>query len=203
MAYEGERGNGSHPEPMNDDSDLTAPRPIQHTPQRVPHCKASTRPKTRQPWAYNSPLWRLAVAMPAPESDVSRNRVMETKRILKTLCPFMLILMMCACNREQHTNRYTVIERKNGDYSLDDVPIVLQHDGHKYYARCNNIKEGEGGRMVTLHCNLHVGMTVECQFFENRQVVGYDLICGSKRDEKGDLAAFGENELLQIDKEEQ
>jgi hypothetical protein len=113
----------------------------------------------------------------------------------------MLTLMMCACNSGRRTDRYTVIARTNSDYELDDVPIVLQHDGHKYYARCNNIKAVEDPK-VTIHCNLHVGMTVECQFFENRQVVGYDLICGSKRDEKGDLAAFGENELLQIDKEE-
>jgi hypothetical protein len=116
----------------------------------------------------------------------------------------MLILMMCACNREKQTNRYTVIGRTNSDDALVSfVPVVLQHDGHKYYARCNNIKEGEGGSKVTLQCNLHVGMTVECQAFASRDVSGYDLICGSKRTEKGTLDTFGENELLQIDKEEQ
>jgi hypothetical protein len=125
---------------------------------------------------------------------------MESHRILKTLCPFMLILMMCACNREKQANRYTVIERTNSDAKLVLwIPVVLQHDGHKYYAHCNDIKAVENPK-VTLHCNLHVGMTVECQFFENRQV-GYDLICGSRRDEKGNLAQYGENELLLIDRE--
>jgi hypothetical protein len=127
---------------------------------------------------------------------------MKAHWILRTLCPIMLALMICACNREKRTDRYTVIERTNSDAELVlSVPIVLQHDGHKYYAQCNDIKGVEDPK-VTIHCNLHVGMTVDCQLFENRHVNGYDLICGSKRDEKGDLATFGENELLQIDKEE-
>jgi len=127
---------------------------------------------------------------------------MKAHRILRTLCPFMLILMLFACNREKPTDRYTVIGRTNSDYELADVPIVLQHNGHKYYARCNNVKAVEDPK-VTLHCNLHVGMTVECQDFASRDVSGYDLICGSKRNQKGTLDTFGENELLQIDKEEQ
>ena len=128
---------------------------------------------------------------------------MEAHRILRTLCPFMLILMLFACNREKQTNRYTVIGRTNSDAELVFlVPIVLQHDGHKYYAHCNDIKAVEDPN-VTIHCNLHVGMTVECQLFEDRHVNGYDLICGSKRNKKGDLDVFGENELLFIDKEEQ
>jgi len=45
-------------------------------------------------------------------------------------------------------------------------------------------------------------MKVECQFFANRDVSGYDLICGSKRDPNGNLDTYGENELLFIDKEE-
>jgi hypothetical protein len=115
----------------------------------------------------------------------------------------MLILMLFACNREKQTNRYTVIGRTNSDAELVFlVPIVLQHDGHKYYAHCNDIKAVEDPN-VTIHCNLHVGMTVECQLFEDRHVNGYDLICGSKRNKKGDLDVFGENELLFIDKEEQ
>lgn len=127
---------------------------------------------------------------------------MQSHRILKTLCPFILILMMCACNREKRTDRYTVIERTNSDAPLVFlVPIVLQHDGHKYYAHCNDIKAVEDPK-VTIHCNLHVGMTVECQLFEDRYVNGYDLICGSKRNKKGDLDVFGENELLFIDREE-
>ena len=77
----------------------------------------------------------------------------------------------------------------------------MQHDGHKYYAHCNDIKAVEDSK-VTVHCNLHVGMTVECQSFENRDVTGYDLICGSRRDEKGNLGTYGENELLFIDREE-
>jgi hypothetical protein len=81
------------------------------------------------------------------------------------------------------------------------VPVVLEHDGHKYYARCNNIKGVEDPK-VTQRCELHVGMKVECQLFKSRDVSGYDLICGSKRDEKGDLDTHGENELLYIDREE-
>jgi hypothetical protein len=114
----------------------------------------------------------------------------------------MFVLMVCACDGGRRPDRYTVIGRTNSDDNVVlFVPVVLQHDGHRYYARCNNIKAGEDPK-VTLHCNLHVGMTVECQFFKSRDVSEYDLICGSKRTEKGALDTFGENELLFIDKEE-
>ncbi|MGA9043022.1 MAG: hypothetical protein WB421_21010 [Terriglobales bacterium] len=110
---------------------------------------------------------------------------------------FAMILSLCACNSH---NRYEVIERSNvsdGFY----VPVVLLHDGHKYSARCNDLK-GTADPKVTEHCNLHVGQTVECQLFENRGVNGYDLICGRSRNNKGNLDTYGENELLFIDKEE-
>ena len=109
----------------------------------------------------------------------------------------LLLSLLCVCNNH---NRYTVIERTNSDSdSAYYVPVVLQHGGHRYYARCNNFKAVADPK-VTLHCNLHVGQTVECQFFESGGY-GYDLICGSKRNEKGDLDVFGENDLLTVDKE--
>ena len=107
------------------------------------------------------------------------------------------LTLLCACNDH---NRYTVIERTNVDEG-SYVPVILLHDGHKYRARCNNVK-GTSNPKVTEHCNLHVGQTVECQFFANRDANGYDLICGSKRDPNGNPDTFGENELLFIDKEE-
>lgn len=114
----------------------------------------------------------------------------------------MFVLMVCACESGTRHDRYTVIGRTNSDDNLVFfVPVVLQHNGHKYFARCNNIKAVKDSK-VTQHCELHVGMQVECQFFNSRDVSGYDLICGNKRNQKGDLDTVGENELLYIDKEE-
>jgi hypothetical protein len=45
-------------------------------------------------------------------------------------------------------------------------------------------------------------MTVHCEFFKDRDVNGYDIICGSRRNEEGDLDTYGENELLYVDREE-
>jgi hypothetical protein len=113
-----------------------------------------------------------------------------------------LLLVLCVCERNGRRERYTVIGRTNSDEHLVlFVPIVLEHNGHKYYARCNNIKAVEDPK-VTQHCELHVGMKVDCEMFKNRDVNGYDLICGNRRDEKGDLDTHGENEMLYIDREE-
>lgn len=109
----------------------------------------------------------------------------------------LVLSLLCACNDH---NRYKVIERTNVGQGYD-VPVILLHDGHKCRARCNNVK-GTSNPKLTEHCNLHVGQSVECQSFEDRDVNGYDLICGSKRDSDGNLDTDGENELLYIDKEE-
>lgn len=53
-------------------------------------------------------------------------------------------------------------------------------------ARCNKIKRVADPK-VTLHCNLHVGMTVERHLFESREVSGHDLLCGSKHNDTGAL----------------
>lgn len=116
---------------------------------------------------------------------------------------FGLLAVLCLglwVAKDWHRQRYKVIERVNSDASLVvEVPVTLEHDGHKYHAQCNNIKGVAGSQ--TRGCELHVGMVVECQFFSHRES-GYDLICGDKRNEKGDLDTYGENELLRIDKEE-
>jgi hypothetical protein len=112
-----------------------------------------------------------------------------------------MILWLGACRGPR--DEYTVIGRTNSNDSLVfEVPVILEHDGHKYYARCNNVK-GVKDPKVTRHCDLHVGMKVHCQFFTSRDTNGYDLICGEKRNEKADLDTYGENELLFIDREEQ
>ena len=113
----------------------------------------------------------------------------------------LVSLLISTCQNDRRVSRYRVIERTNSSAGLVfEVPIVLEHDGHKYFARCNNIK-GIKDPNVTKHCELHVGMTVECQVFKQKDL-GYDLICGSMRNQKGDLDAYGENELLTIDREE-
>jgi hypothetical protein len=105
-----------------------------------------------------------------------------------------------ACNKENH--RYTVVSRMTPEGTpVIQVPVILEHSGTRYYAQCNNIK-GVQGSKVPVGRNLHVGMIVECQFFSSRDSYGYDLICGNKRNAKGDLDTFGENELLTVDKEE-
>jgi hypothetical protein len=111
---------------------------------------------------------------------------------------FLLALSACACNH----NSYTVIQREEADDYW--VRIVLKHDGHKYFAECNNYKApGKPGidpDKIT-HCNLHVGDEVKCQFFPDR-ASGYDLICGDELTD-GKLDTTGGNELLLIKKEEQ
>ncbi len=112
----------------------------------------------------------------------------------------MALATLSGCDRR--TDRYTVIKRTNieGDF-VPEIPVVLEHNGYRYYARCNNIKAVADSK-ENKHCELHVGMTVSCQLFKSRDVSGYDLICGSRRNEKGDLDTYGENELLFIEKEE-
>jgi hypothetical protein len=134
-----------------------------------------------------------------PTLHESVRTYVNTKRLV---WPLILLMLLCACERDGRHDRYKVITRTNinGDLVLS-VPVVLEHDGHKYYAQCNNVKAVEDPK-VTKQCDLHVGMMVECQLFKNREVNGYDLICGSRRNQKGDLDTYGDNELLQIDREE-
>jgi hypothetical protein len=129
-------------------------------------------------------------------------KVMNRKRLSIVVCPLMVLMLLCACERNRRHELYRVIGRTNSDAEVVyEVPVVLERNGHKYYAKCNNIKAVENPK-VTQHCELHVGMKVECQFFANRDVNGYDLICGSKRDPNGNLDTYGENKLLSIEKEE-
>ena len=127
---------------------------------------------------------------------------MKRREVFVVVSLLMMSLSLIAWGRYTRPDRYKVIGRTNGNSSLVvEVPVVLEHDGHKYYARCNNIK-GVENPSVTRHCELHVGMTVECELFTSRDVNGYDLICGSKRNKDGKLDTYGENELLFVDREE-
>jgi hypothetical protein len=121
--------------------------------------------------------------------------------MMKSVVIFGIVLAASlACDKENH--HYTVVGRTNpqGNPVLQ-VPVVLEHSGTRYYAQCNNIK-GVQGSNVPVGCNLHVGMIVECQLFGSRASNGYDLICGNKRNAKGEVDTFGENELLLVDREE-
>jgi hypothetical protein len=111
---------------------------------------------------------------------------------------FLLILLfsVSGCSKQ---NQYTVIERTNLREGYE-IPIVLLHDGHKYYARCNDLKAASDDAHKEVHCGLRVGQTVECEFHPDRDS-GYDLICGRKRNANGKLDTYGENELLIVDKE--
>jgi hypothetical protein len=76
-------------------------------------------------------------------------------------------LALIACRRR---DEYNVIERVNDtDYS---VKIVLEHDGHKFHGTCNNYKSGLNGEIK--HRDLHVGQTIRCKSFPNRDEEGYD-----------------------------
>ena len=138
-----------------------------------------------------------------PKLKKVRRRDMVLKRqTCVVIITCVTIVWMGACERQGSRDQYTVIGRANPTERLVvEVPITLEHNGHKYYARCNNIKAVKDNG--TRHCDLHVGMKVSCQFFTSRDTTGYDLICGDKRNEKGDLDTYGENELLSIDREEQ
>ena len=116
----------------------------------------------------------------------------------------LLVIFMCACSRYS----YTVIERDDGVNGTYWVKIVLKHDGHKYFASCNNYKApgkpGVDPNQIT-RCNLHVGDTIKCKFFPDRlarDASGYDLICGNELT-NGKLDTTGGNELLIVEKEEQ
>ena len=102
---------------------------------------------------------------------------------------------------------WRVVSRNNptADQSEFWVDVVFEHAGDRYYARCNNYKGGSAKDTV-YRCGLHAGDTVNCQWYRDRErssgYKGYDLICGDKRNQKGELDKFGENELLDIDREE-
>ena len=126
-------------------------------------------------------------------------------RTKKITMVFLLALLMCACSRDN----YSVIERD--DAAMRDkgeywVKVVLKHDGHKYFASCNNYKAaGKPGNDEITRCNLHVGDSIKCKFFPDRSgpdASGYDLICGSELT-NGKLDTSGGNELLIIEKEEE
>jgi len=120
---------------------------------------------------------------------------------MKLLLIAVLSSILFGCQNARFS-RYTVISRTNPDSELSRVPVVLEHGGHRYYAQCTNIKSVSDPQRTT-HCELHVGATIECQFFSDRDTTGYDLICGSKRNpQTGNLDTYGENELLTIDREE-
>jgi hypothetical protein len=135
---------------------------------------------------------------------VARNQeVSVNARLAFSIVVFLTIASSFpACERDKRRERFRVIGRANPNDAavVYELPVILEHDGHKYYAKCNNIKAVEDPK-VTRHCELHVGMTLECQFFNDREP-GYDLICGTRRDVEGNLSTYGENELLTIDKEE-
>ncbi len=50
-------------------------------------------------------------------------------------------------------------------------------------------------------------MSINCQWYRDGERSpgwkGYDLICGTKRNEVGELDTYSENELLNIDREEE
>jgi len=100
------------------------------------------------------------------------------------------------------SRRYTVVERT--DETEYWVKITLKHNGHKLYTKCNNYKATATDPNKTESCNLHVGQTVDCQFFADRLSLdagGYNLICGEQRT-NGKLTTDGKNELLIVEREE-
>jgi len=129
----------------------------------------------------------------------------RSSRIVRSVSVVAILLSM-GCGIAESTSKWKVVVRENPkDLFGSWVNVVLEHDGHRYFARCNNNKAGSTkGR--TYGCGLHVGDTVKCQWYRDREqskeYKGYDLICGDKRNEKGELDTFGENELLQIEREE-
>lgn len=109
-----------------------------------------------------------------------------------------ILAFSSACNH----NRYTVIQRT--DETTFWVKIALKHNGHKLYATCNNYKATPGDPDKTESCNLHVGQSIDCQFFADRlspDAGGYNLICGNQR-KAGKLTNDGRNELLIVEREE-
>ena len=117
----------------------------------------------------------------------------------------LAVISAASCHAGTNANRWTVVSRTNSEAELKLwVFVVLEHDGHKYYARCNNYKAGPKG--ANYGCELHVGMSVDCQWYrdgaQSKGWKGYDLICGTKRNDAGELDTYGENELLNIDRED-
>ncbi len=111
----------------------------------------------------------------------------------------VLLLSLNACDRDL----YTVVERKN-DPDAGWLNVVLVHGNRKLYTTCNNYK-GAGNykaaeTKMIFRCGLHVGDTVRCKSFPNREE-GYDLICGNEL-VNGVLTSSGRNELLLIEREE-
>jgi hypothetical protein len=83
------------------------------------------------------------------------------------------------------------------------VDVVLEHAGHRYYARCNSYQAGLVKDTVYRCGGLHADHIVNCQWYRDRErSKGYDLIWGNKRNQNGELDNFGENELLDITRQE-
>jgi hypothetical protein len=103
--------------------------------------------------------------------------------------------------------RYKVAQRIedpgcSADHVGCRVKVVLLHDDHRLYASAVDYRVDIGGNIR--FCNLHVGETVKCKFFADRNTEdagGYDLICGDQL-WNGQLATTGGNELLTIYRDE-
>jgi|GEM_PF-1490580 len=103
--------------------------------------------------------------------------------------------------------RYKVVDRADDPNCFQDrigcrVEVVLLHDNHRLHATALDYKVGADGKVI--HCNLHVGETVKCKFFSDRNsqdAGGYDLICGSEL-RVGRLTTTAENEMLTIYRDE-
>ena len=97
-----------------------------------------------------------------------------------------IAISLSACARD----RYTVVGRTNDSDSKDqwNVKVVLEHDGHKLYAKCTEKATVEG-------CAFHVGQTLDCKFLPRHQEF---LTCGN-----GKSDTIAGNDVLLIEKEEQ
>ena len=135
------------------------------------------------------------------ESDLLKRPA--SKRILRWASAAATMLFI-GCGLSDSTSRWRVVAREDpknsSGFEVYEVKVVLEHGGHRYHALCNNLKGGSIKDQV-YRCELYVGNTVRCQWYKQREM-GYDLICGDKRNEKGELDTFGESELLQIEREE-
>jgi hypothetical protein len=106
--------------------------------------------------------------------------MVESRPVKKCLAIVVMAGAVAACNE----NGYTVIQREeSSDYW---TRVVLQHNGIKYYANCNNFKAAgnymPGDAQKTFRCDLHVGQTIECRSFKKNapDYSGYDLILRSR-----------------------
>jgi hypothetical protein len=106
------------------------------------------------------------------------------------LLTIAISLSACARDRYSARDRYTVVGRTNDSDSKDqwNVKVVLEHDGHKLYAKCGEKATVEG-------CTFHVGQTLDCKFLPRHQEF---LTCGN-----GKSDTIAGNDVLLIEKEEQ